>query len=194
MSARPGSKWLLASTLVAGALVVVLAIQNRALRRGHTELADRANKPYPGMFVPNVSAVSIYGMPVNLGQPTTRFQVLYFFSPTCEFCAASSALVNKLAKALPADVELVGVGNGEDNAIAAYAATQQFAFPVVANRDQRTHVLFRAAQVPLVMAIDRNGRVHHASLGAFDQDEELEAVLAVTRDSSSTTNQLGAAR
>ena len=39
-------------------------MQNRKLRGEHTELTDRASKPYPGMFVPHVAATSIYGMPV----------------------------------------------------------------------------------------------------------------------------------
>ena len=153
-------------------------------------LARRATQPYPGMFVPQVPSPSIFGAPVVLGQPAAaQFQVLYFFSPTCAFCTASTLRVNALAKALPAHVELIGVGNGDDEAIASYAAAQQFKFPIVAMHDPRTFALFRANNVPLVLVIDRNGRVHRATLGAFDEDEELAAVLATARGSSTTTNQ-----
>lgn len=194
MSGRTTTKWLVAPALIAGGLVVVLAIQNRALRRAHAALAARTTQPYPGMFVPHIPATSVHGATVALGQPAAQAQVLYFFSPSCAFCTASTPRVNAIASALPAGVELVGVANGASDDVAAYATAQRFTFPIVAMRDQRTLALFRAAKVPLVMVIDRNGRVHHATLGALDRDEEVEAVLAAARTSSTTTNPPGAAR
>jgi peroxiredoxin len=176
---------LVIAALAAACLVVVLAVQNRGLRAERAALEARIRQPYPGMFVPQLTAAGIDGAPVGIATADTDLQVLYFFLPGCPHCAASATKINALAARLARDtggqVPLIGVGNGSAAELLPYARDQRFAFPIAALADQRTLALFRASAVPLVLVVDRNGRVHHSALGAFDSDAKLEAVLAAVR-------------
>lgn len=176
---------LVIAALAAAFLVVVLSWQNRALRLERRELAARVRQPYPGMFVPSLTAAGIDGAPIGIGTAATELQVLYFFFPGCPHCAASSSTVNTLAERLAREtggqVPMIGVGNASPDDLRSYAQAQRLAFPIAAVADQRTLALFRASAVPLVLVVDRNGRVHHSALGEFVRVEQVESVLAAVR-------------
>ena len=76
---------------------------------------------------------------------------------------------------------LIGVGNAAVGELLGYARGQSFGFPIASITEQRTLALFRASIVPLVMVVDRNGRVHHAAVGTFDSEAKIDLVLAAVR-------------
>ncbi|UDI83538.1 cytochrome C biogenesis protein [Xanthomonas citri pv. mangiferaeindicae] len=47
--------------------------------------------------------------------------------------------------------------------------------------DRRALMLFRARNVPLLMAIDAEGRVRHSHLGVFDTTERVQDLVAALR-------------
>lgn len=173
------------AAIVATCLVALLAWQNRDLRRTQGELEKRVREPYPGMFVPQVATLAIDGAPLDVGAPAADFQVLYFFMPDCPYCAASAAsiraLSERLARETGGSVPLIGVGNAAVDELLGYARGQRFGFPIASITEQRTLALFRASIVPLVLVVDRNGRVHHATVGTFDSEAKIDLVLAAVR-------------
>lgn len=173
------------AALAAAFLIVVLSWQNRALRRERRDLEARVRQPYPGMFVPSLTAAGIDGAPIGIATAATDLQVLYFFFPGCPHCAASSSTVNALAERLAretgGEVPMIGVGNAGPDDLRAYAEAQKLAFPIASLAELRTLALFRATAVPLVLVVDRNGRVHHSELGEFVRVDQVEAVLAAVR-------------
>jgi hypothetical protein len=56
-----------------------------------------------------------------------------------------------------------------------------FDFPVATLTDRRALMLFRARNVPLLMAIDGQGRVRHSRLGVFDTTEQVQDLVAALR-------------
>ena len=173
------------AAIVATCLVALLAWQNRDLRRTQGELETRVREPYPGMFVPQVATLAIDGAPLDVGAPAADFQVLYFFMPDCPYCAASAASIRALSERLAREtggrVPLIGVGNAAVDELLGYVRDQRFGFPIASITEQRTLALFRASIVPLVLVVDRNGRVHHATVGTFDSEAKIDLVLAAVR-------------
>jgi peroxiredoxin len=166
----------IAAVASACALVLVLGWQNRGLRLAQRDLAERAELPYVGMFVPAVTARSVDGSAVTLGAPDDA-QILYFFTPTCPFCQASIPAVVALAERARG-IDLVGVGTGKTEELRDHARVSGFEFPVVELADDRARALYRSRDVPLVLVVDRSGRVryqHIGELAAHHVDEILAA-------------------
>jgi peroxiredoxin len=166
----------IAAVISACALVLVLGWQNRGLRRAQRELTERADLPYVGMFVPAVTARSVDGSTLTLGTPEDA-QILYFFTPTCPFCQASIPAVVALAERARG-IDLVGVGTGKTDELRDHARASGFEFPVVELADDRARALYRSRDVPLVLVVDRGGRVryqHIGELAAHHVDEILAA-------------------
>src|SRR5258708_23015723 len=69
-----------AVALAAAAVVLVLGVQNRALRQRNHDLIVRFTSPHPGMLVPAFSARSLAGDSVTIGASSLdERQVLFFF-------------------------------------------------------------------------------------------------------------------
>lgn len=168
--------------LLACALVMVLAWQLRELRQERRGLVERVNDPFVGMYVPKVALTALDGNPVVLGEPRADYQVLYFFSPTCPHCLASLPMVKTIAAQVPAAsngrAEMIGVASASVADAGVYARAHALAFPIVANSEVRTAMLFRAHSVPLLLVIGADGRVRHARMGVIDEAADLRAVLA----------------
>lgn len=171
--------------LAASALVVVLGVQNRGLREDRDRLTDRAAYAYPGMYVPVVDAPRIDGGRLALGAPGGDLQVLFFFNETCPYCLRSAPTVAETARSLQREfgdrVSLVGVCQCAPGAALGYARRHGFAFPVVTVSARRALALYRARAVPMLLAIDRNGRVRHAVQGAFDTRAQVDGLIAELR-------------
>jgi len=177
---RRGRVLVIGALLAACGLVVVLGWQNRRLREAQRELAERAERPYVGMFVPAVTARSIDGSTLTLGTPSET-QILYFFTPTCPFCQASIPAVVALAERARG-IDLIGVGPGigagSTDELRDHARVSGFEFPVVELTDDRARALYRSRDVPLVLVVDSGGRIryqHIGPLGSHHVDEILAA-------------------
>ncbi|OQP79316.1 TlpA family protein disulfide reductase [Xanthomonas phaseoli pv. dieffenbachiae] len=177
--------WLWMGLLVACALIAVLAWQNRQLRVQQQWLQTRISTPYDGMYVPRIEATDGDGRRHLLGASQGPAQVLFFFTTTCPYCQRSAPTVLRAARELQANLpgrpQLLGVCHCDAAQAARYAHVHGFDFPVVTLTDRRALMLFRARNVPLLMAIDGEGRVRHSHLGIFDTTERVQDLVAALR-------------
>lgn len=185
---RSISVWI--ALLAASALVALLGWQNRGLRADRDWLTDRAAYAYPGMYVPVVETTALDGAKLALGEPSGERQVLFFFNHTCEYCRASAPTVAATARAIRKEfgdrVEMIGVCQCDAAQAEAYARAHGFDFPIALLNAPRELMLYRARGVPVLLAIDRDGRVRHAIQGVFDTREQVDALLAELRRKDAT--------
>ena len=178
--------WLPIALLLSLGLVVVLASQNRELRQTQVELQKRAFEPYAGMWMPEITTVALDGSPIRLGTAPARYQVLYFFTPSCPYCRQSAPAIRTLAERLApesARVQMVGVADGQAEPVRRYAAEQGFRFPIALAPDKRTLALFKANSVPLLIVVDAQGRVAYSHVGVLGGQKALDQVLAAVHAS-----------
>lgn len=169
-----------AALALACALVVALGWQLMRSRADQRWLAERVDRPYVGMFVPQMAATALDGRALSLGQPQRRRQVLFFFNTSCPHCRASLPQLQLAERELRkhADVELIGVAFATPAQTAAYAREHALTFPLIAvDDDRRTQALFRARRVPSLLVIGDDGRVRYQRVGALNGKTPLHELL-----------------
>jgi peroxiredoxin len=175
--------------LAASTLVAVLGWQNRGLRADRDWLTDRVSYAYPGMYVPLVKVRSVDGEAFELGAPRADYQVLYFFTHTCPYCRQSAPAVAETARTLQnrfgARVSMLGICQCTDDQAREYAKRHGFGFPVIAMNDRRNVMLYRARIVPVLLAVDRDGRVRHVAQGVFGSKEQTRGLVAALQNRTS---------
>ncbi len=162
------------------ASLAFLVWQNRGLRQDRAELERRTTQPYVEMWLPEIWTKTLDGVPIRLGTPPDRYQVLYFFAPDCADCQRSAASARELAQRLNRDprVQMVGVANGARDAVRRDVARQEFRFPVAVLSDRRALGLFKANALPLLLVADADGLVRFWHVGAIENRAVSDDALA----------------
>lgn len=166
-----------------GLSLVLLALayrQNRELRQARDELERRALQPYVEMWLPEIWTKTLDGVPIRLGTPPARYQMLYFFGPDCSLCPRSAPAVRALAQRLSRDprVQMVGVADGKPEDVRRQVAEYGFRFPVATLSDRRALGLFKAHAKPLLLVADAGGQVRFWHGGAIEDGVALDDALA----------------
>ena len=164
-------------------LVVVLAMEKRALERRVDDLTIRVRDPYPGFVVPEVTAETMAGDSLVLGLPDSgSLQLLFLFSTGCKQCEASLPAWTALSTEFDADprIDVIGVSLDSADATRTYAADHGLAFRAVTLTDRRMQVLWRAGLIPQTRLIDALGRVQYVRLGTLTAPEAIDSVRAAT--------------
>ncbi len=121
--------------LVAAALVVTLAVQNRTLRTRYNALVKRDRLPYPGLYMPTFQATTLGGELVTIGEVgEDERQLLFVFNTTCPYCRASIPAWRRIAARLdsvgkPA-VRMLGISLASEEETRRYVSEHAFPFPV----------------------------------------------------------------
>ena len=176
---------ILSALLAACALVVVLVLQNRALQRDFADFTREEAAPAAGDWWPSLAVRDdATGRARTLGRADPhRLQVLYFFEPDCLHCRATAPAVRMLEAATARErlaVDMVGISHAPAPVRDAYMHAEAFDFPAVAGT-HRIASLFRLKVVPLLVAVDGEGRVAYAHAGELVTRDEVEHLLAVVR-------------
>ncbi|MGY4517344.1 TlpA disulfide reductase family protein [Lysobacter sp. HA18] len=169
--------------LVACALVATLAVQNRTLRSQFVAFIDESARPNVGDWMPNIAVHDAAGAAHTLGQPRDGLQVLYFFEPWCPHCRATAPTLRQLDAMLQREhraVELIGISRASASERATYVDEQRFDFPIVPSTP-RIGSLFRVHVIPLLVVVDRDGRVAYAHAGELNTRDEVDHLLTVVR-------------
>lgn len=175
-----------AVSLLALALVLLLANQARDLEDNLRDAQRRATYPYGGMYVPSFIAATIAGDSLSVGRGSR--QVLFVFRTTCSFCRASIPLWQDIAASLAddAEVNIVGISLDSLGLTTAYASQHNLDFPVTHFPERRFEYLYRARSVPMTLVVEENGLVVFAKLGVLDQPAVRDSVIEAARYQSTT--------
>lgn len=157
--------WLLAVTalLVIGALgglTLEVSRLKSLVEDGARSVAQRAAFE-PGDPVPAVGLVSVpAGDAVDLGERLRAGPTLvYFFTTTCRFCAASTPRVSELRALLAGVADTIGVALNGPVAAEGYLELTAVEWPVLAPPDNATAAMIGVRTVPTLVLVGSDARV-----------------------------------
>jgi hypothetical protein len=114
--------------------------------------------------------------------------VLFVFNTTCRYCLATLPAWREIAERLAAapGVGLYAVSLDPDSLTEAYVTAHALRFRMVRFPTPRAAATFRAAGVPITLALDSAGTVIYARGGVLTRPavDSLFAALAVAGDSA----------
>ena len=170
-------------------LVVALTSQKRELRTELQETHKRAERPYPGMALPELRLARLEGGDsVTLAPRNGIRQILFYFTTSCPVCLETlpewKQIAAELADAPPGAIEIYGISFDSAAVTAAYANRHQLNFPILLTRPEvRIEQLYRAIGVPLTMIVD-TGVVSYARFGTLrSRNAALDSIRKQASDS-----------
>ena len=161
--------------------VLYLAYQNRQMQAVINNLPQFTTLN-EGDRVPGLKAQDIDGRPVDLkygtGQP---FTVMFWFSPTCSYCAENMSFWNQLYYENDSDrVRVIGVCACDPDEAGILTEEHQLAFPVVCINEPYLLNVYHGNVLPQTLLITPDGYIGGAWPGALtnEQIDEIFTALA----------------
>lgn len=173
--------------IFAAVLIAVLGAQNRRLSDEVMRYAERAARPYDGLWVPTFRTRTMAGDTVTIGRSTDgKQQVLFIFNSTCPFCEASIPAWEEVATELrseqPVAATVYGISlDSLAEQVIAYAREHGLTYPIVQFPEAKLISLYRATVVPITVVLDAHGRVTYARAGRLSGRAAVDSILAVAR-------------
>jgi len=171
----------IAAVAVAALLVVVLALQNRALREEALSMRMRETLPYPGHFVPTFQATTVAGKSVTIGATESgQRQVLFVFRTTCRHSLETLPAWRAIAEGLEAaltDVGVYGISLDSESETLGYVAGNDVPFPVLQFPDAKLKLLYRVGGVPITLVLDHEGEVVYARAGVVRSQAGVDSII-----------------
>lgn len=189
---EPAKKARLAFILtVVGVLAIfaigVLSFEVLTLRRALGEtLATRGNALRAGDEFPPVDLVATSGEVVRIEADVDQVKVLYLFTTTCPYCAASHAEVNRMQSQLGDNVETLGIALDGPELARSNLDLDAITWRVLAAPDRGIASALRIPQVPTILLLDADSRVVRTWTGQVTQTTVTDVVLASRPGSTSS--------
>jgi len=181
-------RWWLATTavLLAGVVIVVLALEVRALRPQAIELKRMRAFPFVGQWVPTVRAVTLQGDSVTVGETSKgRSQVLIFFTVSCPYCRQTLPAWKRITAELLADSarrhDIYWVSLSAADSTRQYVAEHGISAPVLLPPDAKMVHVYRVKGVPMTLVVDYRGRITHVHPSVISSPAGIDSVLALAR-------------
>lgn len=160
------------SMLLSGALLLLVlssAVLNVLLARElRTTIVDPAPGIAPGTPLPPLSGVAADGRPIEIRYTAdARPTVVYFFSPSCEWCERNWANVRALNAATADRYRWIGVSAATTEGLQAFAAARGLDFEIVTDVPAEVLRTYRFVGTPSTLVVDAAGRAVESWVGAF---------------------------
>jgi thiol-disulfide isomerase/thioredoxin len=122
--------------------------------------------PYEGQQAPSLRGTALNGAPVDLSRLQGKPTVVVFWASWCGPCKKEAPEVVRLARSYGDRVHILGVNAGEDlRTVQRTAKAWGMSWPVVSDGDGSLMKRFKVRGVPLVLILDKDGRVRHRNNG-----------------------------
>jgi len=178
--------FLLVACVALAAIVVALALQNRALKRqlsiAYSEQGGGPPAFKAGDIVTPLTVVADTGEPttISFGQGESK-TVLLVFSSSCHACKDTVPIWRKIfASPLAAGVRVIGVQTDrlDANPAAPVELAASFPFPVYGYKREGNDALAKVPYIPAAILVDPNGVVLKSWVGVPGDD----AIGAITQE------------
>lgn len=164
-------------------LSLVLARRVNNLSEAYADLQKRATEPYRGYVVPTVSAPTLAGDTLVIGETgdSNRVQVVYVFTTTCPYCRATlpiwEAVSDSARRLYGSRVEVVAMSLDSTSITAVYAESNRLAYPIAFFPDWKAARHFRARVVPQTLVLSRVGQVLYGHIGQLTPGPGLDSLF-----------------
>jgi peroxiredoxin len=165
-------------------VAIVLARRVNTLGEAYTALQRRASQPYRGYVVPTVTAPTLAGDSMIVGETrdSNSVQVVYVFTTTCPYCRATlpiwDAVTDSARRLYGSSVQVVAMSLDSTHVTARYAESNQLAYPVAFFPDWKAARHYRARVVPQTLVLNRIGEVLYAHIGQLSAGPGLDSLYA----------------
>jgi len=169
--------------LAAGALLILLTNEHRALRSRYERLGENLRSPLPGLWFPAIETESVRGDTICIGSEAALPQLLLFFTTSCETCPETFSLLEPFFEGLlsEGDARVVGVAFDSLQLTRTFVEERNPAFPVTVFEHPRWPDVFRIREVPQLVVLDTRGRVRIARTGAFSRQLLADSIVPFLR-------------
>ena len=173
--------------------MLILALQNRQLAQRLVVAQDEIDFPYESMYVPSAIGLDLAGGSVQIGHPSKNSQVLFFINTTCPHGLASLPAVKRMAGAFAnrSSSDFYIVSEDAVDETRRYAGENRLSSNVIVVTEARDISLFHARSVPMLMVIDKNGKVAMSRVGSLNGKEDVDSVIAAVRALDAPTGLIG---
>ncbi len=153
-------------------------------------LAPRSTLPGFQIKMPNSPEINSYlglkrAKTFSLSQVQAKFLVVEFFDVFCPVCQGNAPSVNRLFEFIQEDKELkkktkmLGIAlEGKSGDLAVYKQGFKVEFPLFSDDDNEIKTLSKVKYVPLLIIVDKNGKILMSHAG---QIKDLDPFLAELR-------------
>lgn len=122
----------------------------------------------PGMPPPRVAVLDTAGNEHSLPDLISgRRTILLFLSLGCDPCTDVVERWRQFADALPADVQIIGINNGQCDGVPEYIAETKMPYPVYCDTAHSLPLEYDIVQFPSIMGISRKGTIAFLGAGVF---------------------------
>ncbi|MEZ0471734.1 peroxiredoxin family protein [Luteimonas salinilitoris] len=160
---------------IAAATCIWLAAGNRNLKGQLAEVRHDLQYAKVGDWLPVTELATLQDSErrIRLAAPAKNFQILYFYSPTCKYCEASSPHVQRLYRQAQNNprTEMVAVSVADVSTTREHLVKSESEVPTVVLPGERERWVYKLARVPALFVVDDAGRVEFAHYGLIsDRD------------------------
>jgi len=148
-------------TLVASALLVLIATFTQCARGPSGEEAPEVGRPAPNFKLSDLS-----GREVSLDQFRGKIVMLDFWATWCGPCRLSMPMLERLQKEYPKDMALLAINLAEPpDEVRSYVQRQNISSTVLLDQDGKVGEVYRSESIPMQVLIDQKGIVRRIAVG-----------------------------
>jgi len=168
------------------AIIVVLALEVRALRPKARELQRRKAFPYAGQVQPTVRAVTLDGDTVVVGEAASgRAQLLIFFAANCPYCRENVGAWMRITAQLRADsakrFDVIWVSLSSSDSARTWMREHGLSMTdtVVRMPERKSLATYRVRGVPITLLMDERGQILYMHPSVFRTRAAEDSLLRV---------------
>ena len=160
-------KW---SMLIVLALLAVFAVYQNETGAERPSVASAEAKPKEGYAAPDFELPDLTDRPVRVGGGGDKLTMINFWASWCGPCVLEAPDLQELHEKYKDRLTLLGVNAtayDREREARAFVDEQALTFPILMDRDGEVTELYRVAQFPTTLLVDRNGVVRERITGVI---------------------------
>jgi Peroxiredoxin len=167
--------WSMAIVMFILAILAVYQNQSGALRPA----AAAEEKPKIGYLAPAFELPDLEDRPVRAGGASDRLTMINFWASWCGPCDLEAPDLQKLHERHADRLQLIGVNSTKydrEREARRFVEEHELTFPILMDRDGAVTELYKVAQFPTTLLVDRDGVIRERVVGVLSK-AQWEALI-----------------